>query len=149
MVAADAMLIAGSDPNGDQPDDDDGDDRDDATPDGDTPNPVTAEFVRDAATAAVFGFFAASWFGCLLTARKRRELIPAWVAVVVGVHLLPLAWLLRYPFLAVVGTLVAAAGVLAVPFARARNLAVRAIVGVSAGAILLTAASISLATVVV
>ena len=44
---------------------------------------MTAVFVGDAAAAAaVSGFFAPA------------DLVPAWVAVVVGVHLAPLAWAL-------------------------------------------------------
>jgi hypothetical protein len=170
---------------------------------------MTAEFVRDAAaTAAVFGFFAASWFGwaqdappkawkglllvgsiiSLLTAvagglltwrhwtdgtvfdadtsrtfgvvvgievalaglgagwlarRRRSDLIPAWVAVVVGVHLLPLAWLLRYPLIGLAGGLVTLAGVVAVPLARSRSLAVSAVTGLATGSVLLAAALVS------
>jgi hypothetical protein len=174
---------------------------------------MTAEFVRDAAaTAAVFGFFAASWFGWaqdappkawgralvagsiasllaavagglltwrhwndgtvfdadtsrafgvvvgvevavaglgawVLARRQRSDLIPAWVALVVGVHLFPLAWLLRYPFIGVVAGLVTLAAVVAVPLARSRALAVSAVTGLATGTVLLAAALFSTASV--
>ena len=173
---------------------------------------MTAEFLRDAAaTAAVFGFFASSWFGwaqdappkawrkvlvagsvlSLLTAvgggivawrhwsgptvfdartsrafgvvvgievvlaalgaaflarRRRSDLIPAWVALVVGVHLIPLAWLLRYPLLGVVAVLVILVALAAIPLARARSLAVSAVTGLGTGTVLLAAALVSLAS---
>jgi len=176
---------------------------------------VAAEFTRDAAaTAAIFGFFAAGWFGWAqdhppkawrgiliggsvlsmliaaagalfawrhwsagtafssetgpvfgiivgiefalaglgaigLTAWGRRELVPAWVAVVVGVHLFPLAPLLRYPLLVVVAALVTAAAVAAIPLARSRSISVSAVTGLGVGSILLGSALVSLLTVVV
>jgi hypothetical protein len=174
---------------------------------------MTAAFVRDAAaTAAVFGFFAASWFGwaqddppgpwrrpliagsilslltavagglltwrhwtdgtaldadtsrafgvvvgielvaaglgaTLLARRRRSDLVPAWVAGVVGVHLVPLAWLLRYPLIGVVGVLVTLAAVVAVPLARSRSLAVSAVTGLATGTVLLAAALFATASV--
>jgi hypothetical protein len=174
---------------------------------------MNAEFLRDAAaTAAIFGFFAAAWFGwaqdeppetwrgaliagsvlALLTAvvggvltwrhwsdgtvfdadtsrtfgvvvgvevalaglgawllarRRRSDLIPAWVALVVGVHLFPLAWLLHYPLIGVVAGLVTVAAIVAVPLARSRSLAVSAVTGLATGTVLLAAALYSAASV--
>jgi hypothetical protein len=83
----------------------------------------------------------------LLTRRQRSDLIPAWVAGVVGVHLLPLAWLLRYPLIGVVAGLVTLAAVVAVPLARSRSLAVSAVTGLATGTVLLAAALFSTASV--
>jgi uncharacterized membrane protein len=126
---------------------------------------MTAEFLRDAAaTAAVFGFFAASWFGwaqeapprswrralvagsavSLLTARRRTALIPVRIALVVGLHLVPLAALLRYPLLYVVAALVTLVALAAVPLARSRSVAISAVAGLATGTVLLAAALFSI-----
>jgi hypothetical protein len=90
----------------------------------------------------------AAGLGATLLARRRRsDLIPAWVAGVVGVHLLPLAWLLRYPLGGVVGGLVTLVAVVAVPLARSRSLAVSAVTGLATGTVLLVAALFSMASV--
>jgi hypothetical protein len=81
----------------------------------------------------------------LLARRRRGDLIPAWVALVVGVHLIPLAWLLQYPLLGLVGALVVLVAVLAVPVARSRSVTVSAVTGLGAGCVLLAAALWSLA----
>jgi hypothetical protein len=170
---------------------------------------MTAEFLRDAAaTAAVFGFFAASWFGWaqeapptswrsalvagsaaslltafaggllawrhwsdgtafdadtsrafgvvvgievataglgagLLAVRRRAALIPVWVALVVGLHLFPVAALLRYPLLYVVAALVTLVALAAVPLARSRSVAISAVTGLATGTVLLAAALFS------
>jgi hypothetical protein len=175
---------------------------------------MSAEFIRDAAaTVAIFGFFAASWFGWaqekpppgwrdiliagsmlsllvavagailtwqhwaagtafnpqtgrsfglivgiefavaglgagVLAVLKRADLISAWVALVVGVHLFPLAPLLQYPLLYVVAALVSMAALVAVPLARSQSLAVSAITGLATGVVLLAAALFSLVSVV-
>jgi hypothetical protein len=172
---------------------------------------MTAEFLRDtAATAVVFGFFAASWFGwaqdappagwraglvtgsvlslltaaaggvvtwrnwtgptafddatsrtfgivvgvelalagigaVLLSRRRRGDLVPAWVALVVGVHLVPVAWLIRYPLVGVVGALITLVALVAVPQARSRSVPVSAVTGVGVGTVLLAGALWSLA----
>ena len=171
---------------------------------------VTTQFVRDAAmTGAIFGFFAAGWYGwaqddppagwrkpltvgsivglliavaggiiawqnwstgtvfdadtspifgiivgievvlavggaLLLSRRGRQELIAPWVALVVGVHFLPMAPLLGYPLFYVVGALVTVAGLVSVPLARSRGITVSAVTGVMCGSILLVAALFSL-----
>lgn len=95
---------------------------------------VAVEFVLAAVGAVV------------LALRGRRDLIPAWVAVVVGVHLFPLAVVLHYPMLHVVAALVTAVGLAAVPVARALRVTVSAVTG-AAGVVLLAAAAYSAATV--
>ena len=109
--------------------------------------------VFDADTSRAFGVVvgvevAVAALGVWLLARRRRsDLIPAWVAVVVGVHLFPVAWLLRYPLVGVVAGLVTLAAVAAVPLARSRSLAVSAVTGLAAGTVLLAAALVSTAIV--
>lgn len=171
---------------------------------------MTAGFLRDAAaTAAVFGFFAASWFGWaqeapprswrralvagsavslltavaggllawrhwsdgtafdadtsrafgvvvgievaaaglgagLLAVRRRTALIPVWIALVVGLHLAPVAALLRYPLLYVVAALVTLVALAAVPLARSRSAAISAVTGLATGTVLLAAALFSI-----
>jgi hypothetical protein len=77
-------------------------------------------------------------------ARRRQPLIPAWIAFVVGVHLFPLAPLLRYPLLYLVAGLVTLAALGAIPLARARSWPVSAVTGLGAGPVLLAAALFSL-----
>lgn len=174
---------------------------------------MTAEFTRDAAaTAAVFGFFAASWFGWaqekpptawrdwliagailsllvaaaggvltwqywstgtafnpqtgrtfgiivgiefalagigagVLAALGKPAYIPAWIAFIVGVHLFPLAPLLKYPLLYIAAAMVTLAALIAIPLARTQVVAVSAVTGVGAGIVLLAAALFSLITV--
>lgn len=176
---------------------------------------MSAEFTRDAAaTAAIFGFFAASWFGWAqemppptwrnlliagavlallvavtggvltwqhwttgtvfnpqtgrtfglivgiefalagigagaLAALGKANLIAAWVALVVGVHLFPLAPLLHYPLLYGVAALVSMIALVAVPLAQSQSVAVSAVTGLATGVVLLAAALFSLITVVV
>ncbi|MFI1192508.1 hypothetical protein ACH4T9_04420 [Micromonospora sp. NPDC020750] len=104
----------------------------------------------DADTSRTFGLVVGIEFGVaalgagLLALRGRRELIPVWVALVVGVHLFPVAALLDYPLIHVVAALVTAAALAAVPVARARAVPVSAAVGIGAGGVLLAAAVSSL-----
>jgi hypothetical protein len=68
--------------------------------------------VFDADTSRTFGIivgieFAAAGLGAgALAVARKADLIPAWVALVVGIHLIPVAWLLKYPLVYVVGGLV-------------------------------------------
>jgi hypothetical protein len=107
--------------------------------------------VFDADTSRAFGVvvgveFALAGIGAaVLAARRRGELIAAWVALVVGVHLFPVAALLGDPLVYVVATLVTLVALAAVPLARTRRLAISAVTGLGAGIVLLTAAVISLA----
>jgi hypothetical protein len=64
----------------------------------------------------------------VLTVRRRSELVPVWIAFVVGVHLFPVAVLLHYPLIHV-----------------ARSVAVSAVVGLLTGTVLLASALVSLA----
>jgi hypothetical protein len=79
-----------------------------------------------------------------LAVLRRSELTPAWIALVVGVHLIPLAALLHYPLLYVVGGLVTMAALAAVPLARSRSLTPSAVTGLAIGTMLLAAALVSL-----
>jgi hypothetical protein len=105
----------------------------------------------DAQTGPVFGIIVLVEFGlsgigaAVLTRRQRGELVPAWVALVVGLHFFPLAALLQYPLLHVVAALVTLASIVAIPLARARGLAISFVIGVSVGSVLLAAALVSLA----
>jgi hypothetical protein len=109
--------------------------------------------VFDEDTSRRFGIvvgieFALAGIGALLLAwRGRRELMSAWIAFVVGVHLFPVAVLLEYPFLHVVAALVTVVSVAAVPVARRCGIAVSAAVGLATGTVLLLSAWFSLATV--
>lgn len=92
--------------------------------------------------------FAVAAAGALLLARRRRQdLIPAWIAIVVGLHLLPLAVVLSYPVLAVVAVLITAGGVVALPLARRLRVEISAVTGVASGTVLLAAAGYSAATI--
>jgi hypothetical protein len=106
--------------------------------------------VFDPDTGRAFGlivgveFFAAAAGAVLLSAVRRKPLVPAWIALVVGLHLFPLAPLLSYPLIYVVAALVTVAALVSVPLARRRNVAVSAVIGLTAGTVLLAAAVFSL-----
>ena len=170
-------------------------------------------FTRDAAmTAAVFGFFASSWFGwaqeqppaawrnvliacsvisllvavtgavlagqhwsdgtvfAAATSRRfgiivgiefafcglgagalallgKAEFISAWIALVVGVHLFPLAPLLHYPLLYVTAALVSLGALVATGVALVQAVTVSAVTGLVVGAVLLASALFSLLSV--
>jgi len=80
----------------------------------------------------------------VLSLRGRRELVPVWIALVVGLHLFPVAALLAFPLIYLVGALVTIAALMAVPVARSRALPVSAVNGLAVGAVLLTAALVCL-----
>ncbi|MEH1102080.1 hypothetical protein [Micromonospora sp. CPCC 205561] len=109
----------------------------------------------DADTSRAFGIvvgieFGVAAFGAgLLALRRRRDLIPIWVALVVGVHLFPVAALLDYPLIHVAAALVTALALVAAAVARARAVAVSAVVGLGTGAVLLAAAVSSLVVALV
>jgi hypothetical protein len=102
-------------------------------------------------TARSFGIvvgieFAAAGLGAVLLAvRRHRELIPVWIAFVVGVHLFPVAVLVRYPAIHVVAALITVAAVVSVPVARSRSLTPSAVVGTATGTVLLAGALFSVA----
>jgi hypothetical protein len=80
----------------------------------------------------------------ILAAGRRPELVPVWTALVVGVHLFPVAVLLDYPLIHVTAVLVTLAALAALPLARARRIAVSAATGLLAGCALLVSAWASL-----
>ena len=80
----------------------------------------------------------------ILAARRRSDLTPVWIALVVGVHLFPVAVLLGYPLIHVVAALVTVAAAVAYPLARARSVAVSAVTGALTGSVLLVSALVSL-----
>ena len=106
----------------------------------------------DAQTSRVFGIivgieFALAGLGAgVFAAVGRADMIAAWVAVVVGVHLFPLAALFKYRLLHLTAALVTIAGLLAVPVARSSSLAISAVAGAGSGVVLLGTAVISLPT---
>lgn len=108
----------------------------------------------DEDTSRAFGIVVGIEFGAaalgavLLAVLRRRELIPVWIAFVVGVHLFPVAELIGYPVIHVVAALVTIAALAAVPVARSRALPVSAVVGAATGAVLLAAALYSVAAAV-
>ena len=83
----------------------------------------------------------------MLRWRRNDELTPAWIALVVGLHFVPLATLLGYPLLSVTAVGVVVVASAAVPVARARALAPSAVTGVGTGSVLLASALISLVMV--
>ncbi|WP_026929952.1 hypothetical protein [Glycomyces tenuis] len=90
--------------------------------------------------------FAAAGLGAgLLAWRKRAELISAWIAFVVGVHLFPVAAVLEIPSVHVTGALITAASIGAVFLARAKGITPSAVVGAMVGPVLLVSAAVSLA----
>jgi hypothetical protein len=90
-------------------------------------------------------FAAAALGAVVLAVRRRRELIPVWIAFVVGVHLFPVASLIRYPLIHLVAALITVAAVASIPVARSRSITPSAVVGSATGVVLLAAAVFSLA----
>ncbi|HEX2369768.1 MAG TPA: hypothetical protein VHM94_11100, partial [Acidimicrobiia bacterium] len=67
-----------------------------------------------------------AWF---LASRKRNELIPPWVGLVVGVHFFPLAPLFQDPMFYVLAVAVAIGALESVPLARSRSEKVSPVTG--------------------
>ncbi len=82
-----------------------------------------------------------AWY---LASRRRNELIPPWVALVVGVHFFPLAPLFQDPMFYVLAVAVTLGALASVPLARSRSVAISAVTGAVTGSILLAAALFSL-----
>lgn len=60
--------------------------------------------------------FAVAGLGAgVLAARRKNDIIPAWIALVIGVHLFSMAPLLSYPLLYVVAALVSMGALAAIP----------------------------------
>ncbi len=106
----------------------------------------------DAATGKRFGivvgieFLACGAGAAFLAVRKRAEFIPVWIALVVAVHFFPLAAIIGYPWMHVVGAMTTIAALAAVPIARKRSLPVSAVTGAGMGAALLIGAAVALTT---
>ncbi|GAB3153708.1 hypothetical protein GCM10027290_47010 [Micromonospora sonneratiae] len=100
----------------------------------------------DADTSRTFGIVVGIEFGLaglgagILALLRQSEMISAWIAFVVGVHLFPVAILIDYPLIHVVAALITLVSLAAVPVARFRSLRVSAVVGVGTGSVLLVAA---------
>ena len=99
---------------------------------------------RDFGIVVGIEFAMASAGALALGLTNRKDLIPAWIAFVVGVHLFPVAAILQYPVLHVVAALVTLVSLIAVPIARSGSLAVSFVTGVGTGLVLLAGATYSL-----
>jgi hypothetical protein len=82
----------------------------------------------------------------VLRARGKRDVIPAWIALDVGLHLFPVAAIIGYPLIHVIGALVTVAALTAIPVARSRSLPISATNGLGVGTALLAGAVYSLMT---
>jgi hypothetical protein len=82
----------------------------------------------------------------VLGARGRRDVVPVWIALVVGIHLFPVAAIIGYPLIHVVGALVTIAALAAIPVARSRSLPISATNGLGVGTALLAGAIFALVT---
>jgi hypothetical protein len=105
----------------------------------------------DADTSRAFGIVvgvelvAAAAGAIVLTVRRRADLVAAWVALIVGLHLFPVAAIVGYGLLYLVAAAVTAVALIAVPVARSRSVPVSAVTGMTTGSVLLVAALASLA----
>jgi len=79
----------------------------------------------------------AAGIGAALLSRKRPQYVSAWIAFVVGVHFLPLAWIFQDDGLYLLTVLAAAAPFVAVLRANKTRIAVSALTGALMGTILL------------
>jgi hypothetical protein len=76
----------------------------------------------------------------VLSARGHRDMIPVWIALVVGLHLFLVAALIGFGSIHLIGALVTIVSLMAVPVAMPRSLLVRAVIGAGAGGVLLAGA---------
>lgn len=108
----------------------------------------------DAAANRRYGIIVGIEFGtaflgaAVLGLLGRPEFVAPWVALVVGVHFVPLAPVLHDPFLVPLGALVAAVAVAAVVAGLTTSVAASFVTGLGAGTLLLVAAVVALAAVV-
>jgi hypothetical protein len=79
----------------------------------------------------------------VLTRRHRGDLIAPWVALIVGLHLFPLAPLFDYPLLYVPATLVTMAAIASMPLARKGGMVTSAVTGALCGMALVGSALFS------
>jgi hypothetical protein len=104
----------------------------------------------DDTTGPRFGIVVGIEFGTaalgavLLAVLRRADWTAAWIALVVGLHLFPVAVILEYPLLHLVAAAVTVAALAAIPLARRRAVAVSAATGLPTGAVLLAGALVSL-----
>ncbi|HRW10622.1 MAG TPA: hypothetical protein P5121_36210 [Caldilineaceae bacterium] len=98
---------------------------------------VGIEFAIAGIGAGVLG-----WWG-------RADLIAPWVALVVGIHFIPLAPLLHSPLLYGVAALVIIGALVTVPLAAAQGVTISAVTGLTTGIILLATALYSLITLLI
>ncbi|WBB65676.1 hypothetical protein [Micromonospora sp. WMMD812] len=105
----------------------------------------TAETSRNFGIVVGIEFGLAALGAGILAALRRRAVIPAWIALIVGVHLFPVAALIGYPLIHVVGALITLIALAAVPLARKLSLPVSAVTGLGTGTVLLAAAVTSMA----
>jgi hypothetical protein len=109
--------------------------------------------VFDSSTSPIFGLivgieFSVSAIGAwILKRRSQEELIPPWIALVVGVHFVPLAYILGIPVLYLLAALISVLAVVSFVVARANALTTSSVTGVMIGSGLLGGAVMSLATV--
>ena len=108
----------------------------------------------DENTSKTFGivvgieFVLAGAGAALLRARGKQDVTPVWIALVVGLHLFPVAAIIDYPLIHVVGALVTIAALAAIPVARSRSLPTSAMNGLGVGTALLVGALFSLMSIV-
>jgi hypothetical protein len=108
--------------------------------------------VFDPTTGRLFGLavgveFALAGVGAwVLKRRDQADLIPPWIALVVGVHFIPIGYILGIPMLYLLAAVVSVLAVVSVVVARARSLPMSSVTGVMAGSCLLGGAIMSLAT---
>lgn len=82
-------------------------------------------------------FFVALIGALLLQWRRRASYVSAWIALVVGVHFVPLATIFMDDWLYLLAALMVAAGLVGPIVARVKHVTTSAVVGVSVGAVLL------------
>lgn len=111
--------------------------------------------VFDPTTGRLFGLvvgveFAIAGVGAwILKRRVQDDLIPPWIALVVGVHFIPLGYILGIPVLYLLAAVVSVLAVVSVVVARARSFSTSSVTGVMTGSSLLGGAIMSLATAAV
>ena len=81
--------------------------------------------------------FAIAGIGAAVISKRKPQYIPAWIALVVGAHFLPLAWIFKDSWLYLLTALACAAPVAAVLLAKKNSIAVSALTGALMGTVLL------------
>jgi hypothetical protein len=73
----------------------------------------------------------------ILAAKHKKQYIPAWIAFVVGVHFLPLAWIFQDWWLYLLTSLTTTMAIVAVIVAKKTGIAISALTGTLMGCVLL------------